>query len=430
MPKNKKIFVAALAIVFVISFAFSSKGALINDLPSAQSLLERLLPFLKKDTATTPLPSVPSSNALLQQFLSPSPTPQSSQDMSAYAFAYENQIVNVVERVSPAVVSIILTKDVPVFEQIMTNPFGDFPGFQIQIPQLRQKGTQKKEIGGGSGFIISSDGLILTNRHVVEENDVEYTVVTNDGKKYNATVLARDPSEDLAIIKITAVNLPAVTLGDSSKIKIGQTAIAIGNALGEFRNTVSVGVVSGLSRSVEASGSQAGTELLENVIQTDAAINKGNSGGPLLNLRGDVIGINSATVLGAQSIGFAIPIDRAKTDIQSVLKNGRLVLPFLGVHYVLITPALRTQLNLSSDFGALISKDENSNESAIVQNSPAAQAGLKDGDIILRVNGENITAQNSLSQILRKYKPGDTVILNISRDGREVTVGVILAEMK
>src|SRR4030042_4966369 len=219
----------------------------------------------------------------------------------------EQLIIKAVEDVSPAVVSIVITKDVPIIEQYYYNPFQQFEqlfcgDFQFEIPQYQQQGTEKQEVGGGSGFIVSADGMILTNKHVVLDTEAEYTVFTNDGKKYPAKVLARDPVQDLAIIKIdqektinneggfALKSFPTVKLGDSDEIKIGQTVIAIGNALGEFRNTVSVGVVSGLSRSITASGGGL-SETLEDVIQTDPAINKGNSGGPLLNLRGEVLGI-------------------------------------------------------------------------------------------------------------------------------------------
>ena len=231
----------------------------------------------------------------------------------------EDEVISVVKNASPAVVSIIISKNLPLYEECYINPFGDlFPGFQI--PQICQKGTKLQEIGGGSGFIVSPEGLILTNKHVVSDSAAEYTVLTNDGKKYPAKVLSLDPDQDLAVIKIniaeeSTTSLSAVLLGDSDNLQIGQTVIAIGNALGEFRNTVSLGVVSGLFRTITASGGGL-TETIEGLIQTDAAINSGNSGGPLLNLKGEVIGINTAMASGAENIGFAIPINKAKTILQ------------------------------------------------------------------------------------------------------------------
>ncbi len=243
---------------------------------------------------------------------------QSPSPVYAPTVDYEQAVIKAVEQASPAVISITISKNVPIIEQCPYNPFSDLPpefqqffGQGFEFYQPCQKGTELQEIGGGSGFIISPDGLIVTNKHVVFDEKAEYTVFTNDGKKYKAEILARDSSRDLAIIKISAQNLPVLQLGDSDSIKLGQTAIAIGNALGEFRNTVSVGVISGLSRRVTASGGDT-SETLEGLIQTDAAINAGNSGGPLLNLKGKVIGINVAMVSGAQNIGFTIPINQVK----------------------------------------------------------------------------------------------------------------------
>ncbi|MCX6812941.1 MAG: trypsin-like peptidase domain-containing protein [Candidatus Azambacteria bacterium] len=239
---------------------------------------------------------------------------------------YEVQVINAAKTASPAVVAITISKNVPIIEQCPYNPFSNLPpefqqffGQNLQFYQPCQKGTKLQEVGGGSGFIISADGLILTNKHVVQDTAAEYTVFTNDGKKYSAKVLARDPNIDIAVIKISASNLPTIKLGDSDSIQVGQTAIAIGNALGEFRNTVNVGVVSGLSRNITASGSGGLTETIHNVIQTDASINPGNSGGPLLNLRGEVMGINTAIAQNAQSIGFAIPINQVKEIISNAL---------------------------------------------------------------------------------------------------------------
>ena len=251
------------------------------------------------------------------------------------AFDYEEAVVKAVEIASPAVVSIVISKDVPIIENCPSNPFYDLPsefqdffgspGGGFQFYQPCQKGIEKKEIGGGSGFIISSDGLILTNKHVASDKKASYTVLTNDGKKYDAEILAQDSVMDLAVVKIKASNLPVLKLGNSDSVKLGQTAIAIGNALGEFRNTVSVGVISGLARTITASGGGQ-TETIEGVLQTDAAINQGNSGGPLLNLKGEVIGVNTAMVFGAQNIGFAIPINKTKRAIESVKKSGRIIL--------------------------------------------------------------------------------------------------------
>ncbi|HEY4494398.1 MAG TPA: trypsin-like peptidase domain-containing protein [Candidatus Paceibacterota bacterium] len=240
-------------------------------------------------------------------------------------FSQESFVINAVKKTNPAVVSIIISKEVPKYELVpgqTENPFGDlFPGFNLSIPEYRQNGTEKKQIGGGSGFLVSTDGLIVTNKHVVSQTNVEYTVYTNDGKKHPATVIARDPVLDIALIKIepeAGKNYTYLSLGNSDALEVGQTVIAIGNALAEFRNTVSVGVISGLARTVSAGDSSGNTELLDHVIQTDAAINPGNSGGPLLDLSGNVIGVNVAVAQGSQNIGFALPINSIKSAILSV----------------------------------------------------------------------------------------------------------------
>ena len=249
----------------------------------------------------------------------------------------EQIIVDIVKKSQDSVVSVVATKDLPVIEQYFIDPFqgfgNDFFSGGLQIPQYRQKGTEKKEVSSGTGFIATSDGLVLTNKHVVMEEGAEFTVIMNNGNKYPAKVLAKDPMQDIAILKIEKTNLPAVKLGDSDSIEVGQTVVAIGNALGEFKNTVSTGVVSGLFRTVTASGGGM-TETLDDLIQTDAAINPGNSGGPLFNLSGEVIGINTAMSQGAQNIGFALPINKAKKDLDQVKKTGKISQPFLGVRRI------------------------------------------------------------------------------------------------
>lgn len=245
---------------------------------------------------------------------------------------YEQSVVSAVDKVSPAVVSIIISKDVPILEKYYIDPFKgmyendpnaqNFFGPSFKIPQYRQNGVEKKEVGGGSGFIMSEDGLILTNKHVVSDSKAMYTVLLNDGRKFEAKVMMQSPTLDIAALKVEAKDLPTVKLGNSKMVKPGQTAIAIGNALAQFRNTVSVGVISGMARTVSASGGGK-TETLEDVIQTDAAINPGNSGGPLINTRGEVVGVNVAVAQGAQNIGFAIPINAVKTTIRNLISSAR-----------------------------------------------------------------------------------------------------------
>jgi len=342
--------------------------------------------------------------------------------------SYEQAVIDAVKESSPSVVSIIITKNLPVYEQQWIDPFGGLgvPGFEI--PQYVQKGTKQQEVGGGSGFIVSEDGLILTNKHVVIDKTAEYTVFTNEGQKFSAKVLSRDPVQDLAIIKIdSSEKFKAIKLGDSSKIQIGQSSIAIGNALGEFRNTVSVGVISGLGRTISASGQGGFSETLEDIIQTDAAINSGNSGGPLLNLKGEVIGINTAMAQGAEAIGFAIPINNAKRDIEQVSQGNKIVYPFLGVRYVLITEQIKEENKLPVDYGAWIRKGNNG-EPAVTKNSAADKAGIEAEDIILEFNGEKITPNNSMAKIITKYSAGDKITLKVLRKTDELSIEVILGE--
>jgi len=352
-------------------------------------------------------------------------------------FTQEYFIVDAVKKTNPAVVSIIISKEIPTYEVIIDpnnqkNVFGEiFPNFPFDItPQYRQNGTEKKEIGGGSGFFVTSDGLIVTNRHVVEDKEAFFTVFTNDGKSHEATVIARDPILDIALIKIEGVGFPYLSLGNSDSLLAGQTVIAIGNALGEFSNTVSVGVISGLSRSVTAGSSFGKAELLDHVIQTDAAINPGNSGGPLLDLSGRVIGVNVAVVQGSQGVGFALPINSVKGAIESVKATGKIIRPYLGVRYLAINSEVQVANNLTVDYGVLIKAGSSPSDLAIILGSPADKAGLMENDIILEVDGVKITEKNSLASIIRQKKVGQTVTLRVLSKGVTKTVKAILEVFK
>jgi len=409
---QNRVFWLLLLTIFLSSIFGFISGAI-----SSTYFYPEIKDYLSKLNITIPEPQVGKGIEKTPIYL-----PQTSQ---------EEATIKVVNEVSPAVVSIIITKDLPVFEEYYISPFEEFfgqPFFEFKIPQYKQKGTQKQEIGGGTGFIVSEDGMILTNAHVVSDKEADYTVLTNDGKKYPAKVLALDSIRDLAVIKIEGdlKPFPTVKLGDSDKLQIGQSVIAIGNVLGEFRNSVSVGVISGLGRTVTASGGGM-VETQEDVIQTDAAINRGNSGGPILNLKGEVIGVNFAMAEAAENIGFAIPINKAKKDIEQVKTLGKIVYPFLGVRYVLITENIQKENNLSVDYGAWVRKGEGG-EAAIFPGSAAEKIGLKEGDIILEFNGEKITTENSLAKIIMKYNPGDKVTLKILREGKEKIFEVILEE--
>ncbi len=356
-------------------------------------------------------------------------------------FSQESFVVDTVKKANPAVVSIIISKNVPKYEAYVDpnqqgqdqNPFGDlFPNFFFNVPQYqyKQNGTEKKEIGGGSGFFVTSDGLIVTNKHVVEQKDVEYTVFTNDGKKHPAKVVALDPVLDIALIKIDGSGYPFLSLGNSDALEVGQSVIAIGNALGEFKNTVSVGVVSGLSRSITAGDTFGNTETLDHVIQTDAAINPGNSGGPLLDLSGNVIGVNVAIAQGSQNIGFALPINSVKSAIESVKTTGKIIRPFLGIRYMTVNSEVKDANNLSVDYGVIVKAGKNPNDLAVIPGSPADKAGIVENDIILEVDGVKLDENNTLASIIRQKNVGQTINLKILHKGTEKIVKVTLEAAK
>lgn len=344
----------------------------------------------------------------------------------------EATIPDVVEKVSPAVVSVVITADVPIIERYFEeyqSPFERFfgGGQSFTVPRERQIGTERQEIGGGTGFIVSSDGYIITNRHVVDSEDVDYSIVTSDGTTYDVSVVAKDPMLDIAILKIEGDEpFPYLEFGESESVRPGATVIAIGNALAEFPNTVSVGVISGLSRNIVA-GDQTGLfESLEGVIQTDAAINQGNSGGPLLNTEGRVIGVNVAVANGVENIGFALPIDAVKNAFLSVQETGEIARPFVGVRYVQITDELAEENDLSVEYGVLIVAGDESGEVAVVPDSPASRAGLHEDDIILEIDGQRLDGSRSFGNILRDYRVGDAITLKVLQNGSEKDIQITL----
>lgn len=312
-------------------------------------------------------------------------------------------VVDVVKKVSPSVVSITTRTNVRSFF-----------------------GTRTQE-GAGTGVIVTADGLIMTNKHVVPNDTSTFSVFTDDGKEYKgAKVVARDPQNDIAFVKIDAKGLRPAELGDSKSVVVGQRVVAIGNALGQFQNTVTQGIISGLGRPVVA-GDETGAdaEQLQNLFQTDAAINPGNSGGPLVSLTGQIIGINTA-VAGGENIGFAIPINDIKVALESYQKSGKVTRAYLGVRYIPITKELAAQSGLPVSEGALVSGSDE--VPPVVPNSPAAKAGLRDGDIITKIGGNKIDKSNNLSTIVGKYKPGDKVPVTIIRDGKEQVIEAVLEE--
>lgn len=335
-------------------------------------------------------------------------------------------LVDMIASAEPAVVSVVITKDVPVYERYFEtlDPWGFF-----NVPRVRSNGTQEREVGGGSGFIVSNDGLIVTNAHVVSDVEARYSVVLHDGTSYTVDVLARDSALDIAILKISEPineSLTFLSFGDSNALKLGQTVVAIGNALAEFQNSVSVGVVSGLSRSITASDEVTGkSERLEQVIQTDAAINPGNSGGPLLNISGEVVGVSVATSRGAENIGFALPADVVKEVVASVKEFGEIVRPYLGVRYTMLNERIAKANALAVNYGALVTRGQREEELAVAPGSPADKAALVENDIILSVDGNDLK-DTDLATVLRSKRVGDTISLRVLSKGEEKTVSVTL----
>jgi serine protease Do len=341
----------------------------------------------------------------------------------------DSQVINTIKKVIPSVVSIIISKYLTVYE----NPLGqDYFGSEFNQSFPGQGAKKKIKVGGGSGFIVDKSGIILTNRHVVIDPQAEYMVVLNDERKFKAEILARDPINDVAIIKINDKNnFPTLELGDSSNLELGQTVIAIGNTLGAFQNTVSVGVVSGLSRKIKAFDVfDKQTQSLRGLIQTDAAINPGNSGGPLADIEGKAIGINCAVVFGAENVGFTIPISLAKKDLDDLKKYGKIRQPFLGVRYVPLNKKLQQEYNFPADHGALVISDGIPGREAIITGGPAEKAGIKETDIILEVQNKKITSENTLEEILQDFKVGEEIALRVLRRGKEILLKAILDEKK
>ncbi|MEX1014466.1 MAG: trypsin-like peptidase domain-containing protein [Candidatus Paceibacterota bacterium] len=308
-----------------------------------------------------------------------------------------SSLIKTVRKVMPSVVSIIVKKD-------------------------------KEEINGGSGFIIKPNGTIITNIHVISEKENNYTVIIKE-EEIEAEILARDPLNDIAILKVnTKEKLPYLNINKKMNVQLGQDVLAFGNVFGMFQNTVSHGIISGLSRSIKAQieSNKPATEI-RGLIQTDAAINPGNSGGPLTDNKGNVIGINFAVVAGAQNIGFAIPIKVVEKDLEELEEFGRIRTPFLGVRYITLDKKINNKFKKEINYGALVLKEHNF-EKAVISNSPADKTGIKEGDILLKWNGEEINQNKKIQDYLSESEPGDEVELEILRNKESILKKVILSE--
>ncbi|TAL49757.1 trypsin-like serine protease [Patescibacteria group bacterium] len=346
----------------------------------------------------------------------------------------ESATIAVVERVTPAVVSIVVKKARGELQDSASSFFGG--AFYFNEPLDEVSAAELVEISSGTGFFVTQDGYLLTNRHVVDEDGTEFFVVTNDGEELPAKLVDVDPLQDIAILRVEGEAFATVILGDSDDLRIGQTVIAIGNTLSEFRNTVTKGVVSGINRRVTA-GDSFNAEVIDQAIQTDAAINPGNSGGPLINLLGEVIGINTAVSFQGESVAFAIPINEAKRAVEDVQTYGRIVRPWLGVRYVLVTPEEGfpipperegSEAEDAYEVGALIVSGDQPGDLGVFAGSPADVAGLKEDDVIVAVDGEPLSEEQALAERLNDYRPGDVVTLTIVRGTERFDVEVTLAE--
>lgn len=324
----------------------------------------------------------------------------------------ESVVVDTVKKVGPSVVTV--AQELP--QRSVLSPFQFSPFYLFEEPEQQTPDSSQplEPQNIGSGFIVSADGLILTNRHVVADSGGKYQVITSDDKAYGVQKIYRDPLNDVAIIKIDPGNakLIPVELGDSSKLQVGQFVIAIGTALGEFKNTVTTGVVSGLGRGITA-GSKSEEESMQNVIQTDAAINPGNSGGPLLNASGQVIGVNTAIAQSGQNIGFALPINVIKDSIKHFNATGQFNRPYLGVGYKLITRDIAILNTLPQ--GAYIQQ--------VVPGSAADKAGIKIGDIITEIDGVKLQSDSDLASIISKKKVGEDITITLWREGQNSEKG-------
>lgn len=339
----------------------------------------------------------------------------------------ESATIHVVNEVTPAVVSVIARQSrADVVKTFRQQSFGSNSLF-FEEKLSDEEGSKMVDVSSGTGFFVTADGLILTNRHVIDAPGAQFFIVTNEGKEFSAKLVDTDSALDIALLRVEGTGFPVVTLADSENIRIGQTVIAIGNTLSEFRNTVTKGVVSGMNRRVTAGFNIGGSEVIEKAIQTDAAINPGNSGGPLINLLGEVIGINTAVSIDGQAVGFAIPINQVKRAIEDVKTLGHIARPWIGVRYVFITGETAIP---PFAFGAKLTKGNDVSETAVIKDGPADAAGLKEDDVLIAVDGVEFEQGKALAELVSFHRSGDQIQVRYIRDGKIMETIVTLGEAK
>ncbi len=336
-----------------------------------------------------------------------------------HSYIEESKLISAIDKVAPSVVSVLAMQEMPVV------PFYD--------PSHDRKyilGYEPQEVSGGTGFIVTSDGLIMTNKHVVENETVEYRAVFQDGTEYDVELVSKDSFDDVAVLRIVTegvTEFPTVELGDSDDLQIGQKVFAVGNALAMYGHSVTSGIISAKGREVSAYNETGDDfENLFGLLQTDAAINFGNSGGPLVDLDGNVVGMSVATAEYGESIGFVIPINDLKPAIKNIEEHGEIMRPILGVRFVMLTQQQAQDLELKVSEGALVISGEFSSEPAVITGGAADEAGIKEYDVILEIEGTTLTLEKPLHKVIRNYNPGDSVEMKILRDGEEIMFDVVL----
>ena len=363
-------------------------------------------------TAVTPLPQVASASTAIAQNV----------DREKAIAVPRNYVVEAVNRTGPAVVRINASRTVAGNAQI-PEAFLEDPMFrQFFGDQLRRMPKERVERGTGSGFIINKDGDIITNAHVVSGAD-KVTVILKDGRQIEGKVLGSDEMTDIAVIQAKADNLPTVSLGSSQNLQPGDWAIAIGNPLG-LDNTVTSGIISAIGRK----SGQIGVDKRVSFIQTDAAINPGNSGGPLLNQNGEVIGVNTAIIQGAQGLGFSIPIETAQRIAKQIIENGKVSRAYIGIQMVTLDARVKTQANQDPDFGIQVNEDKGVLVTRVVENSPAAKAGVKRGDVIVKFAGQDILTADQVTQLVEDRTVGDKIRLDVKRNGQALNLEIETAQ--